>query len=120
MTRRKRYNEFDDEGPQVFTPDGRRIRGRTPYERAALAEARRMRAAGERVGHVVPPPVAAALDIDRVAKVAANIRFVLAEIGVGHLSVTATMRDQLEAAAVALEVLRDEPAPINLDRLEPR
>jgi hypothetical protein len=117
---RKLLDKLDDDGPRVFTPDGRRIRGRTPYERAALAEARRMRAAGERVGHVVPPLVAAALDIDRVAKVAAHLRFVLAEIGVGHLSVTATMRDQLEAAAVALEVLRDEPTPIDLDRLEPR
>lgn len=126
MTRRKRFDEFDefdefdDAGPRVTDPRGRRIRGRTPYERGALAEARRMRAAGERVGHVDPPPVAAALDLDRVAKVAAHLRFVLVEIGAGHLSAAPTMRDRIEAAAVALEVLRDEPAPIDLDRLEPR
>lgn len=117
MTRRKRYDEFDDDGPRVFTPDGRRIRGRTPYERAALTEAGRMRAAGEVLGHVEPPPVAAALDLNRIEKVAAQLRFVLTEIDARHLSAAPTMRDQLEAATVALEVLRDEPAPIDLDRL---
>lgn len=117
MTRRKQYDEFDDEGPRVFTPDGRRIRGRTPYERAALAEARRMRAAGERVGHVDLPPVAAALDLEQVSDVAAHLRAVLAQIGAGHLSAAPAVRDQLEAAAVGLEALRDEPAPVDLDRL---
>jgi hypothetical protein len=119
MTRRKRYDEFDD-GVRVTDPRGRPITGRTPYERAALAEARRMRTAGEVVGHVDPPPVAAALDLDRVARVAAHLRVVLAQIDAGHLSAAPTMLGRIEAAAVALEALRDEPAPIDLDRLEQR
>ena len=48
---------------------------------------------------------------------AAHLRAVLAQIGAGHLSAAPTVRDRLEAAAVALEVLCGEPAPIDLDRL---
>lgn len=55
MTRRK-LDELDDAGPRVFTPDGRRIRGRTLWERHVLATARRMRKAGEKVGQVEPLP----------------------------------------------------------------
>lgn len=76
-----------------------------------------MRAAGEVVGHVNPPPVAAALDLDRVARVAAHLRGVLAEIGANHLHAAPSMRARIEAATVALEALRNEPAPIDLDRL---
>ena len=117
MSVRKLLEQLDDDGPRVFTPNGRRIRGRTPYERAALAEARRMRAAGEPVGRVVPPPVAEALDLERVAEVAAHLRMVLAEVGAGHLDAAPAMRVRIEAAAVALEALRYEPAPVDLDRL---
>ena len=45
---------------------------------------------------------------------------VLGQVDAGRLDVTPTMRDRLEAAAVALEVLRDEPAPVDLDRLTDR
>jgi hypothetical protein len=101
-------------------PRDRPITGRTEWERAVIAKARHMRATGEVVGHVDPPPVAEALNLDQVAEVAAHLRVVLAEIVAGHLSAAPTMRDQLEAAAVALEALRDEPAPVDLDRLEQR
>jgi hypothetical protein len=51
---------------------------------------------------------------------AAHLRGVLAEIDAGHVSADPTMRDQLEAAAIALEALHDVPAPVDLDRLERR
>lgn len=60
MTRRKRYDEFDDD-VRVTDRQGP-IRGRIEWERAGLREARRMRATGETVGHVDPPPADAALD----------------------------------------------------------
>jgi hypothetical protein len=120
MTRRKRPDEFDDDGVRVTDQQGRPIRGRTEWERAVIAEARRMRAASQIVGQVSPPPVAAALDLERLAEVAARLRRVLAEIDAGYLDATPTMRARIEAAAVALEALHDEPAPVDLDRLEQR
>jgi hypothetical protein len=116
-TVRKLLDMFDDDGPRVVDPRGRRIRGRTPWERAVLEEARRMRKAGETVGQVVPPPVAAALDVEKLAEVAARLRRVLAEVDAGRLDATPTMRARIEAAAVALEAIHDEPAPVDLDQL---
>jgi hypothetical protein len=89
--------------------EGRPLRGRTPWQRAAIETARRMRAAGQKVGQVVPPPVADALDLERVTKLAAHLRLVLADVDAGRLDATPTMRTRLEAAAAALEALRDEP-----------
>jgi hypothetical protein len=117
MTRRKRYDESDDDGVRVTDQQGRPIRGRNEWERAVLAEARRMRATGQIVGHVDPPPVPAALDLERLAAVAARLRRVLAEVDAGHLDATPTMRARIEAAAVALEALHDHPAPVDLDQL---
>jgi hypothetical protein len=108
---------LDDDGPRVFDSRGRRIRGRTPWERAVLQRAREMRAAGQQVGQVGPLPLADALDVGRVAKVAAHLRLVLADVDAGRLDATPRMRTRLEAAAVALEALGDEPAPVDLDRL---
>jgi hypothetical protein len=119
MTVRKLLDKLDDDGPRVFDPQGRRIRGRTPWERAVLEEARRMRATGQTVGHVDPPP-AAAVDLDQVAEVAARLRAVLAQVDAGRLDATPASRARIEAAAVALEAIHDEPAPVDLDRLERR
>ncbi|TWF77301.1 hypothetical protein FHX44_113206 [Pseudonocardia hierapolitana] len=115
---RKRPDPFDDDGVRVVDSQGRRLRGRTPVERAAIETARRMRKAGQKVGQVDPLPLADGLDLERVAMLAAHLRLVLAQVDAGRLDVTPTMRDRLEAATVALEVLHDEPAPIDLDRLE--
>jgi hypothetical protein len=80
MTGRRRLDQFDD-GVRVTDPQGRPIRGRTEWERAVLREARRMRAAWEVVGHVDPTPLADALDLDQVDRLAAHLRAVLTEIG---------------------------------------
>jgi hypothetical protein len=120
---RKRPDPFDDDddGVRVVDSQGRRLRGRTPWERAALEKkARQMRKAGQKVGRADPLPLADALDLERVAELAAHLRMVLGQVDAGRLDVTPTMRDGLEAAAVALEVLRDEPAPVDLDRLTDR
>jgi hypothetical protein len=77
-----------------------------------------MRATGETAGHVDPPPADTALDLDQVADVVAHLRAVLAQVDASRLNAASTRPDQLEAAAVALEAIRDEPAPIDLDRLE--
>jgi hypothetical protein len=114
---RKLLDMFDDDGPRVFDPRGRRIRGRTPWERAAIAEARQMSAAGRIVGKVSPPPVAAALDLERLAAVTARLRRLLAEVDASRLDDTPTMRARIEAAEVALEAIHNEPAPIDLDQL---
>jgi hypothetical protein len=64
---------------------------------------------------VSPPPVAAALNLERLAAVAARPRRVLAEVDAGHLDATPAPRARIEAAAAALEGLHDEPAPVDLD-----
>jgi hypothetical protein len=117
MSVRKLLDQLDDDGPRVFTPDGRRIRGRTEWERHVLREAGRMRAAGEVVGQVGPMPVAAALDLEQIAKLAAHLRMVLGQIDAERLDASPAMRNRIEGAAVALEAIRDEPAPVDLDRL---
>jgi hypothetical protein len=117
VTGRKRPDEFDDY-VRVFDHRGRRLRGRTDWERAAIAEARRMRAAGQIVGQVGPLPVAAALDIEQLAELAARMRRLLAEVDAGRLDATPASRARIEA--VALEALHDEPAPVDLDQLDRR
>jgi hypothetical protein len=115
---RKRPDLFDDDdGVRVFDSQGRRLRGRTPVERAAIEKARQMRKAGQKVGRVDPLPLADGLDLERVTKLAAHLRLVLADVDAGRLDATPTMRTRLEAAAAALEALHDEPAPVNLDEL---
>jgi hypothetical protein len=118
---RKRPDPFvDDGGMRVVDSQGRRLRGRTPWERAALEEARRMRKAGQKVGRVDLLPLADALDLERVAKLAAHLRLVLGQVDAGRLDAAPTMRARIEGAAAALEALRDELAPVDLDRLEGR
>jgi hypothetical protein len=115
---RKLPDPFDeDDGVRVVDSRGRRLRGRTPVERAAIEAARRMRAAGQKVGQVDPLPLADALDLERVTKVAAHLRLVLADVDAGRLDAIPTMRTRLEVAAAALEALGDEPAPVDLDQL---
>jgi hypothetical protein len=121
MSVRKRTDPFDDDDRvRVVDSRGRRLRGRTPWERAVLEEARRMRQAGQKVGRVDPPPLADALDLERVAKLAAHLRMVLSQVDAGQLEATPASRARIEAAAVALEAIHDAPAPVDLDRLESR
>lgn len=70
MTGRKRLFKLDD--VRVSDPQGRRITGRTPWERHVPTAARRMRAAGETVGQVGPMPLTAAPDLEQLGEVAAH------------------------------------------------
>ena len=111
-------DESDD--VRVFDQRGRRMRGTTAAERAVLEQARRMRAAGEPVGQVIAVPVADALDRERVNRLAAHLRAILTEVDAGRLDASPTLRARIEAAAVALEAIHDEPALVDLDGLAGR
>lgn len=79
-----------------------------------------MRAAGQSVGQVTPPPVTAELDMERVAELAAHLRSVLGEVDADRLDAGPALRDRIEAAAAALEALCAEPGPVDLDRSDGR
>jgi hypothetical protein len=53
----------------------------------------------------------------QVRGVAAHLRGVLGQIDGGQVDATQTVRARIEDAAVALEAIHNEPAPVDLDRL---